>query len=253
MSGEQVEITTEDGIADGYLTQPDDDERRPGVLLLMDAFGLREQTQQMVNRIADAGYTVLAPNLFYRAGRAPVLPPHANLKDAEEREALFAIIGPMMSELTPERIVSDGRAYLDTLEQHARGPFAITGYCMGGRIGWRIAAAYPERVTALGGFHTGGLVTDEQDSPHLSTEKLRAEVYLGHAENDRSMTAENIATLKQALDKASVTYHSEIYQDAAHGYTMADTAAYNHDAAERHFNALFALLDRTLKTQPHAQ
>jgi carboxymethylenebutenolidase len=95
---------------------------------------------------------------------------------------------------------------------------------------------------------TGGLVTEEPDSPHLSAAELRAEVFLGHADNDRSMTPENIATIESALEDANLTYRSELFEGAAHGYTMADTPAYDQAAAERHFTELFALLDRTVST-----
>lgn len=246
MSSQMVDIQTDDGVADAYLVAPDDGAGR-GVLLAMDAFGLRPQIERMADRIGAAGYTVLAPNLFYRAGRAPVLPENVDLQDPDRREALFQRIMPMMQELTPARIEADGRAYLDRLQEAAApGPVAITGYCMGGRVAWRIAAAYPERVAAVAGFHTGGLVTDEPDSPHLSAGRLTAEVYLGHADNDRSMTPENIATVERALKDAGVRYTSELYRGAAHGYTMADSAVYDEAAAERHYRELFALLGRTL-------
>jgi carboxymethylenebutenolidase len=246
MSGEAVEIRTEDGLADGYLARPaDDDGRRPGVLLLVDAFGLRPQIEQMAERIAARGFVVLAPNVFYRHGRAPVLP-MPDLGDPEVRGPFMEKIRPLMQELTPEVIASDSRAYLDFLARVARGPFAITGYCMGARLGWRIATAHPDRVVALAGFHGGGLVSDEAESPHRSAGELTAEVYLGHADNDRSMTPENIATLEQALQEADVRYRSEVYTGAAHGYTMADTPMYDEDATERHYEALFALLDRAI-------
>jgi carboxymethylenebutenolidase len=246
VSGEHVEIKTEDGVADGYLARPaDDDGRLPGVLFLVDAFGLRPQIEQMADRISQHGCVVLAPNVFYRHGRAPVLP-MPDLENPDERAPFMEKLRPMMQELTPELIASDSKGYLDFLAGAARGPFAITGYCMGARLGWRIATAHPDRVAALAGFHGGGLVTDDEDSPHCSAREITAEVYLGHADNDRSMTPENIATLEQALDEADVTYRSEVYEGAAHGYTMADTSMYDERAAERHFDALFALLDRTL-------
>ena len=246
MSAEHVEIKTEDGIADGYLARPaDDDGRLPGVLFLVDAFGLRPQVEQMADRISERGFVVLAPNVFYRHGRAPVLP-MPNLEDPDERAPFMEKIRPMMQELTPELMASDSRGYLDFLAEVARGPFAIVGYCMGARLGWRIATAHPDRVVALAGFHAGGLVTDAEDSPHLSAGELTAEVYLGHADNDRSMTSENIAALERALREADVSYRSELYEGAAHGYTMADTSSYDEGAAERHFEALFALLDRTI-------
>ena len=244
MPGEHIDIATPDGVADAYLSRPDD-ERHPGVLLLMDAFGLRPQIEKMADRIVSHGFVVLAPNLFYRAGRSPVLDLEG-LDDPEQRGKIIDTVMPLMGDLTPARIASDGAAYLQTLAESSDGAVAITGYCMGGRIGWRIAAAHPERIAALGGFHTGGLVTEEPDSPHLSASQLRAEVFLGHADNDRSMTPENIATIEAALEDANVTYRSELFAGAAHGYTMADTPAYDQAAAERHFTELFALLDRTI-------
>jgi carboxymethylenebutenolidase len=244
MAGQMIDITTPDGVADAYLARPGG-ERRPGVLLVLDAFGLRPQIERMADRIAAGGFVVLAPNVFYRAGRAPVVPLDG-IGDPAQREAVFGRVMPLVRSLTPKQIVSDGGAYLDRLEELGRGPVAITGYCMGGRIGWRIAAAYPERVAALGGFHVGGLVSDGEDSPHRSADRLAAELYLGFADNDRSMTPEQIAIVEQALDAAGTRHRSEVYGGAAHGYTMADTPAYDEPAAERHYEELFALLDRTL-------
>jgi carboxymethylenebutenolidase len=244
MRSEMIDVPTQDGVADAYLARPDD-EHHPAVLLVMDAFGLRPQIERMADRIASEGFVVLAPNVFYRAGRAPVVALDG-LGDPEQRGRIFQRVMPLVRELTPERIVRDGRAYLDRLEQLGRGPIAITGYCMGGRVGWRIAAAYPERVAALGGFHVGGLVTDGDDSPHRSAGTIAAEVYLGYADNDRSMTSDQIAEVERALDAAGVRYRSEVYRGAAHGYTMADTPAYDEAAAERHYTELFALLERTL-------
>jgi carboxymethylenebutenolidase len=244
--GKTVDISTRDGVADAYISTPAGGHGSdPGVLFLMDAFGLRPRIEEMVDRIAARGFVVLAPNLLYRAGRASNtgIP---DLEDPAQRDPFFARLRPAMEALTPERIASDGAAYLDYLDQAASPPFAITGYCMGGRVGWRIAAAYPERIAALAGFHAGGLVSDEEDSPHLSAGAISAELYLGHADNDQSMTPEHVAALEHALEDAGVRYRSELYQGAAHGYTMSDTAAYDEAAAERHFTELFALLDRTI-------
>ena len=126
MSSEMIDVTTEDGVADAYLARPDD-ERRPGVLLVMDAYGLRPQIERMADRIAAQGYVVLAPNVFYRAGRSPVVSLEG-LDDPDRRGEVFARAMPLIRALTTERIVSDGGAYLDRLEQAGRGPVAITGY-----------------------------------------------------------------------------------------------------------------------------
>lgn len=245
MASSHLDVPTADGVADAYLSRPDDGDRHPGVLFLMDAFGLRPRIEDMADRIAARGYAVLAPNLFYRAGRAPVLP-MPDMTQEGARAEFFRSVGPLMRALTPERIVSDGKAYLEQLAELADGPVGVTGYCMGARMGFRIATAYPHRVAALGGFHAGGLATDDEDSPHRSAGALQAEAYFGHADNDRSNTPEQIAALDAALEQAGVPHRSEVYAGAAHGYTMSDTPAWNEAACERHFAALFALLDRSL-------
>jgi len=245
MPSSTVEIRTPDGVAEAYLTYPDDGDRHPGVLFMMDAFGLRPRVEEMADRIAERGYAVLAPNLFYRAGRAPVLP-FPDMSEEGARAEFFKGVRPLMDALTPERMAADGEAYLDELAKVAEEPVAITGYCMGARMGWRIAAAHPGRVAALAGFHGGGLVTDDETSPHLSAGELRAEVYFGHADNDPSNDPEQIAALDAAMEEAGVAHRSEVYEGAAHGYTMSDTPVYHEDAAERHFDALFDLLERTV-------
>jgi carboxymethylenebutenolidase len=140
---------------------------------------------------------------------------------------------------------ADGRAYLDHLATLAPGPVGITGYCMGARFAFRVAADGGERVAAVGGFHGGGLVTDDEQSPHLRAGDVRAEVVFGHAKEDRNMTPEQIATLDAALDAAGVTHTTAVY-DALHGYTMSDMPVYDEAACERHFDALLGLLGRTL-------
>jgi carboxymethylenebutenolidase len=215
------------------------------VLFVMDAYGVRPRIEAMADRIAERGYAVLAPNVFYRAGRAPVLP-FPDMTSEESRGEFFKDVRPLMEQLTPERLAADGAAYLDELAKVADEPVAITGYCMGVRLGIRIAAAHPERVAALAGFHGGGLVTDDPHSPHRSATALRAEVYLGHADQDPSNSEQQIAELDAALDAAGLTHRTEVYPGARHGYTMSDMPVYDEQAAERHFTALFELLDRTV-------
>jgi carboxymethylenebutenolidase len=244
--GKTIEVKTPEGVADAYLTRPDDGRAHPGVLLMVDAFGLRPQIEAMADRIAAGGYVVLAPNVFYRHGRAPVISLDG-LDDPERRGEIFGRVMPLMKELTNERIVADGSAYLARLADEADGgAVAVTGYCLGGRLGWRIAAAYPDRVDGLGCFHTGGLVTDDEESAHLSAGEIDAELFLGFADNDKNATPEQIATVEGALNRAGATFRAEVFADAEHGYTMADTPAYDEAATERHYDELFGLLSRTV-------
>jgi carboxymethylenebutenolidase len=237
-----IEIEMPDGTAEAYLTGSG-----PGVLFFIDAIGLRPQIAQMADRIAAWGYTVLAPNTLYRSGTAAETSPQPgeDLRAPGGREAFFQHTGPRIAELTPERLREDIPAYLAALREHADGDIAVVGYCMGARLAVRAAGLDP-RVVAVAGFHGGGLVTDDPDSPHLSLPDARAEFVFGHADQDRSMTPEAVAALDRALADAGLTATTDIYPESPHGYSMNDTSMYHQPGAERSFEELHALLDRTL-------
>ncbi|MGV9680229.1 dienelactone hydrolase family protein [Nocardia sp. NPDC003482] len=249
VQGLSVDVPMPDGVADAYVAYPDDGAAHPGVLLYPDAFGLRPVVRGIVDRVAAHGYTVLAPNLFYRHGRAPVvdLP---DFIDFTARPDLFGQLRPLMVELTGPTTVRDAGAYLDWLasfDHAAPAPFGTTGYCMGGRQALRTAAAFPDRIAAVAAFHTGHIVTDAPDSPHHDLEKIRAEVYFGHADQDQSMPPEAIEAIDKTLTAANIPHRTEIYEGAAHGYTQSDTSVYDEAATERHYRELLSLLDRTLR------
>jgi carboxymethylenebutenolidase len=248
MDKQMVDVPTDDGVADAYLVHPDGPGPWPGVLVYQDAFGLRPRLFEMVDRIAERGYAVLAPNLLYRAGRSPLFDLDG-LQDPAQRGHIFDQIFPLIMQLTPDVITRDSKAYLDFFAAQAGvapGPVAIVGYCMGGRNALLAMEAYPDRIKALGSFHAGRVVTDGPDSPHRAVGRISGEAYFAHADNDGSMTPEHIETLENALDAAGVTYRSEVYEDAPHGFTMADTASYQEAGEKRHWENLFALLDRAL-------
>ena len=247
MGKTMVDVPTEDGLADAYLAVPDGDGPFPGVLFFMDAFGLRPRLYEMVERIAERGYAVLAPNLFYRSSRSPVADT-SKLADPAERGKLWGRLAPMMEQLDTAAITRDTGAYLDFLAARdgvSAGPAAIVGYCMGGLNAFRAITAHPERLVALASFHGARLAPDAPDSPHLQVGRIKGEVYFAHADHDHAMPQEQIDRLEAALDAADVRFRSEIYPGAEHGFTMADTAAYSAAAEQRHWEKLFELLDTT--------
>ncbi|MFF3958925.1 dienelactone hydrolase family protein [Streptomyces sp. NPDC001890] len=241
-----LRIPTEDGQADAFAAYPDGGGQHPGVLLYMDIFGVRPVLEELARELAGHGYYVLVPNVFYRNGPAPLveLPEHIG---AEARPALFGRLVPLLEEHTAERALRDADAYLGFLADRpevAAGPVAAIGYCMGAALAMRTAVAHPDRVAAVAGFHPGGLVTDAPDSPHRLVPGIRAEVHLGLAEGD--LSPEAISGFEQALDAAGVGHTCEVYPGALHGFTMADTAAFDPAALQRHWDRLLPLLDRTL-------
>lgn len=241
--GELIDVPTPSGPAEAYLTG---ESGRPGVLFFTDAFGVRPRTQEMADRIASWGYAVLVPNLFHRDGMVAELGPTVDLRDPEQSKAFFAGAFGRVRGYSAEVSGPDTQAWLDALGRHAGRPFGVTGYCMGARLAVRAACAHPDDIVACGGWHGGGLATEEPDSPHLQLGRARAEFAFGHADHDRSMGPEAVDRLDAALAAAGLTFTSEIFEGVAHGYTMADTAAYDESAAERHFAVLEALLERRL-------
>jgi carboxymethylenebutenolidase len=246
MSQIEFKLPTADGQARAFSFQPEGDGPWHAVVFIMDAPAIRPALFQMCERIAEQGYFVLLPDLFWRAGPYAPLKPREVLVDPVARKALLE---PLRNSTDPQRSTADLGAALEWLAlqpQVAPGPVALAGYCMGGALALRAAAAYPERVAAVGAFHAGGVATDAADSPHLLAPRIKARVYVGGADQDASFPPEQAERLRTALTEAGVDNVVEIYEGARHGYAPADTPAHDSAAAERHFRALFDLLDQTL-------
>jgi len=240
-------LTTPDGEAEAYLATAPGGAPAPGVLFVIDAIGLRPRIEEMADRIASWGYTVLAPNVFHRDGTAAELAPRTDLREPGAREAFMPGAMERVKGLTTDLLERDLPAYLSALRSRpetAGEDVGVTGYCMGARIAVRAAGMDPH-VVAVGGWHGGGLVTDGPDSPHLALATARAAFAFGHASDDRSMPPETVAALGAAMADAGLTALNEVFP-GPHGYSMADTSMYDEESTERHFESLRALLDSTL-------
>ncbi len=247
---ETVDVPTRDGTADALFCHPGAGSPHPGVLLYMDAYGIRPAVEAHARRLAGHGYCVFVPNVFYRSGRSPVL---ENIEErilAPDRSALFAELKPKIAQLTPEAAIADGQAWLEFLRGRAEvreAPIGTVGYCMGGRLALRMAGEFADAVAAAASFHGGSLATGEDDSPHLAAVRAAGELYVGHADNDGSMDPEQMGRLTRALAEAHVRHTAELYPGAHHGWTQTDTPAYDEAAAERHWMRLLELFGRVLQ------
>lgn len=242
----EIEIRTPDGIARSVVYAPEDRRKLPGVIHVTDVGGIRPSHRAMARRVAEQGYTVLMPNVFYRSGEPPFFSFPIDITDERIRQRFVALGAP----LTPDAIARDAAAYVDALGAHENvgpGPIGIVGYCFGGAIALRTAAARPDRIGAAASFHGGRLCVDDATSPHLLLPRVKAQLYFGHAVNDRTMPPEAIEKFERALTAWGGTYESETYDGALHGWTVPDHAgAYNPAQAERAFQKLTALLERAL-------
>jgi carboxymethylenebutenolidase len=245
MIEEEIEIRTADGTSDGFLYRPEDGRPLPGVVHLTDIGGIRPAKREMARRLAEEGYTVLLPNVFYRTGRTPLWDFPRNFEEDRTRKRFAELTGP----LTPEAMERDGSAYVDFLAGQAsarQGGMGAVGYCFTGAMALRIAAARPDRITAAASFHGGGLHTEAPTSPDLSLPRVKARLYFGHAVEDRSMPPEAIEKLEEALAAWGGSYESALYEGARHGWTVPDSPVYNRDQAERAFGKLRQLFAASL-------
>ncbi|MFF2540207.1 dienelactone hydrolase family protein [Streptomyces cyaneofuscatus] len=239
-----LHIPTPDGPADAFAAFPgaftDTGGRHPGVLMYPDAFGIRPVLREMAAELAGHGYYVLVPNVFHRHGPTPVIDLPAYI-GGEERSAVLDRLMPLIREHTAERTLRDADAFLrflTTRPEVAPGPVAVTGYCFGGLLAVRTAAAHPDQVAALAAFHA----PVGADGPDALA-GITARAHFGHAASD--LTPEALRELNKALDAAGVDHTSEIYPGTVHGFTMSDTDAFDPAGLKLHWDRLLPLLGRT--------
>ena len=235
----EVEITTPDGKADCYFVHPATG-TGAAVLVWPDIFGLRPAFRQMGKRLAESGYSVLVVNPFYRAKKAPT---------SEGGTTPIQQVMPLAQALNETTHMTDAKAFVAWLDKQAsvakNRKVGTQGYCMGGPIAFRTAAAVPDRVGAVASFHGGGLATDKPNSPHLQAAKTKAQFLIAIAENDDKRSPTDKDTLKESFGKANLAAEIEVY-GAAHGWCPPDSRVYNQELAEKAWSRLLALYGKAL-------
>jgi carboxymethylenebutenolidase len=236
-----VNVTTPDGIADCYFVHPASG-TAAGVLVWPDIFGLRPAFRQMGKRLAESGYSVLVVNPFYRAKKAPRAPNGAATPIADVR--------PLAQGLNETTQMTDAKAFIGWLDQQTlvskNRKVGTQGYCMGGPIAFRTAAAVPDRVGAVASFHGGGLVNDTPNSPHVLAAKTYAQFLIAIAASDDQRSPNEKNVLKETFAKANLPAEIEVYEGAAHGWCPPDSGVYSEPQAEKAWSRLLALYGKAL-------
>jgi carboxymethylenebutenolidase len=237
----EVTVTTPDGTADCYFVHPATG-TGAGVLLWPDIFGLRPAMRQMGKRLAESGYSVLVVNPFYRVKKAPT----ADNGAATPIQQLM----PLAQALTETTQMTDAKAFIAWLDRQSsvarNRKIGTQGYCMGGPIAFRTAAAVPDRVGAIASFHGGGLVTTNPNSPHLQAAKTKAQLLIAIAANDDQRSPNDKTVLRETFEKANLPAEIEVYAGAAHGWCPPDSGVYNEPQAEKAWSRLLALYGKAL-------
>lgn len=241
VSDGDVTIATPDGSCDAYFVHPSSG-TAPGVLLWPDIFGLRPAMRQMGKRLAESGYSVLVVNPFYRVKKAPTA---ANGAATAIQELM-----PLARALNEQTQMTDAKAFIGWLDRQPsvakNKKMGTQGYCMGGPIAFRTAAAVPDRVGAVASFHGGGLVTDQPNSPHVQAAKTKAQFLIAIASNDDQRAPNEKDVLKETFAKANLPAEIEVYANAAHGWCPPDSGVYNEPQAEKAWSRLIALYGKAL-------
>ncbi|MGH9663226.1 MAG: dienelactone hydrolase family protein [Bryobacteraceae bacterium] len=236
-----VNVTTPDGSADCYFAHPASG-AAPGVLMWPDIFGLRPAFRQMGKRLAESGYSVLVVNPFYRVRKAPTAEAGGATPIQELR--------PLAQALNETTHMTDAKAFIGWLDGQtpvARNrKIGAQGYCMGGPIAFRTAAAVPDRVGAVASFHGGGLVTDAPNSPHFQAAKSKARFLIAIAESDDKRSPNDKTALKETFAKSNLPAEIEVYIGTAHGWCPPDSRVYNEPQAEKAWSRLLALYGKAL-------
>lgn len=247
MAHERLTIRTDDGVCPCQLFVPAEGEGPwPAVIVYMDAGGIRPAIGDMSQRLADAGYLVLLPDLFYRYGPyGPFVPKEVFAGDFR------LVLGPLMATTDNLKAAADTGAllaYLDTRDDVAGTKVGAVGFCMGGGMAIAAAGTWPDRFAAVASFHGGRLATDQPTSPHLLAPRIEAEIYVAAAANDGSYPPEMAERFEAALADAGVPYRAETYP-AAHGWMKPDFPVYDHEQAERGWSAMLELFGRVLSAR----
>jgi len=246
MTRRSVNILTRDGVCPASVFTPANGTVPfAAVIFLMDGFGIRPVLWEMGQRLADAGYLVLLPDLYYRLGSYPPKIPSQLSADPKLREELTKNV----TSLDRDRKIIDTAAFIEFLmaSPDVKGTrFGITGYCMGGNYALTAAGAFPERFAAIASFHGGNLASDLAESPHRFIKHISGRIYVAGAIEDASFPEEQKHRLEQALSEADVDHLIETYAGARHGFAVPDHPAFDQAAAERHWLALIKLFGETI-------
>jgi len=236
-----VTIKTPDGTCDAYFVYPATG-TAPGVLVWPDIFGLRPAFRQMGKRLAETGYSVVVINPFYRTQKAPTAAKGAATPIPE--------LLPLAKGLSETTHMTDAKAFIAWLDQQQsvakNRKIGTQGYCMGGPMAFRTAAAVPDRVGAIASFHGGGLVTKEPNSPHLQASKTKAQLLVAIAANDDMRAPDEKNVLKDTFAKSGQPAEIEVYDGAAHGWCPPDSGVYNMPQAEMAWTRLLELYKKGL-------
>jgi carboxymethylenebutenolidase len=242
MIEDEIEISTKHGMMPTFVVRPEEGGPHPAIIFYMDAPGIREELRNMARRYARQGYYVILPDLYYRLGML-------RFDTHRRNDSMSVVIRTVRQSIDDEKIMDDTAAmfgYLDGQSEVKPGPAAVVGYCMSGSYVAAAAIHFPDRIAAAASFYGMNIVTDKDNSPHKSFDKIKGELYLAFAEEDPVVPAETLPVMKAALEKAGTKHEMERFPGTHHGFCFVEREVYDRPAAETAWRKTFDLFARRL-------
>ena len=248
-----VEVETPDGKMEVFICTPEENGPHPVIVFFQDSLAVRKELYDMCRRFGTAGYYVAMPNLYYRS---------AGINDVYIDPALIDEDGPykkrlwsLLKSLRNHMVVSDTAPLLEMIANDpdaAPAPYAQVGYCMSGQFVYATAAEYADTFAATVSVYGAGLMSNFPDSPHLTSDKIKGEIYFICAEDDHWVSMEDVERLKTVLQDAGTNHRVEVFEGTTHGFAFPERPVYDRQGAERHYERIFAMFDRTIRQRKPA-
>ncbi|MFQ4139069.1 dienelactone hydrolase family protein [Nodosilinea sp. PGN35] len=224
----EVIVTTPDGQMPAFLCQPAEgdrpsgpvfDRRLPAVLLLMEAFGLTRHIRDIALRLAQEGYAVLAPNLYYREGKDITF-------RYDEVEQAMATMYRLNFGQPVEQDLKAAIAYLKALPAVDAERIGVTGFCLGGGLTFLTACRFSAEIAAAAPFY--GMVLDEWIE---AVKDITVPMMLFFGGQDPFIGRDRIQQIEARFQQLGKAYTLKLYPEATHGFFCHERESYHAAAA----------------------
>ena len=228
-TSERVTVPTDAGQMPAHLWTPASG-TGPGLLLLQEIFGVSAYIQRRGADLAEGGYVVLAPELYWRLDAGPV--------DESAPGAIEEAMG-RAQRLDWPTTVADAVVALRDVRGRASGGTGVIGFCFGGGLAFNVAAV--EEPDALVSYYGSGIPGLLDLAPRVTAPSLH---HFGTA--DSYLDAATVATVREAVTAGGATVEFELYEGADHAFDNDDFMLHHPEASELAWQRTLAFLAREL-------
>jgi len=221
-----------------HLARPASGGPYPGLVVVMEAFGLNDNIRNLTDRFAAEGFVAIPPNLYFRQPKNVV--GYDNLPGAIK----------LMGSLNDDQVVGDQTAAINYLKnlKEVNPRFGTTGFCMGGRVAF-LTAVRNSDVNATAPFYGGGMTRAGQPggkAPIDDAANLKGPVLAFFGGKDAFIPMAEVDKFRDALNQGGKPAEIVLYADADHGFMCDDRPSYHAAHAKEAFAKTVAFFKKNL-------